>query len=138
VTLKIDFFREINLSLFVFLQIIQFSFETYFNESLRFRKIWIVVISNWTPRIDSNINKRKIDIHTLMNNIFYIHEKIMVGAWIECKKRATGALTLVLRSIILIFPPKCYLFILLSLFFAFDLHSDSYFRQRWSAKWYLT
>jgi len=96
VTLKIDFFREINLLLFVFLQIIQLSFETFFNESLRSRKIWIVVISNWTLRIHCNTNKRKMDIHTLMNNIFYNQAKVMV-AGIEYKRRVTGALTLVLR-----------------------------------------
>jgi len=37
-TLKIDFFREINLTLFVLLQTIQLSFETFFNESLRSRQ----------------------------------------------------------------------------------------------------
>jgi len=77
--LKIEFFREINLSLFVLLQTIQLSFETFFNENLRSRKIWIAVISNWTLRIDYNINKRKMDIHTLMNNIFYNHAKIYNG-----------------------------------------------------------
>jgi len=40
-----------NLPLFVLLQTIQLSFETFFNESLRFREISIAVILNYTPCI---------------------------------------------------------------------------------------
>jgi len=123
VTLKIDFFREINLSLFVLLQTIQRSFETFFNESLRSRKIWIAVISNWTLRIDcnANINKRKMDIQTLMNNIFYNHAKMMISAWIECKKRMRGGVNTYFTFHYLFFLPKCYLFMFWSLFFCFWL-----------------
>jgi len=62
-----------NLPLFVLLQTIQLSFETFFNESFRFREISIAVILNYTPciYIDFNINRRKIDVHILMNKIIF-------------------------------------------------------------------
>jgi len=65
VIFKNRFFREMNLPLFVLLQTIRLSFETFFNESLRFREISIAIILNWTPCIcnDFNINRRKIDIY---------------------------------------------------------------------------
>jgi len=81
VTFKNQIFREMTLPLFILLQIIQLSFETFFNEKLRFWEISIAVILNCTPCVCINFNiNRRITM-----------TKIMVGAGIECKKRDVNA-----------------------------------------------